>query len=290
MEKTNRFNLPVPLVKALTGNHKLPIKGRYSVTSLIDSPLRRCLSMSHGAEIETDVSENLWMLLGTAVHFVIEQSGSGDQEVKIEKDYNGSTIVGVVDHYDPETKTITDWKITSVYSVLKGVKREWETQLNCYTYLLDVPVEKVQIYAILRDWSRAAYRKEVNNLFQSKENAYPPIPFVNISVPLWDKEKVNQYIKERVELHKLAEETELKNIPQCTEEERWTRPPKFAVAKKAQDRATRLLDTKEDAELYIAEKKLVSYQIFDRPGQDIRCLDYCGVSKFCPYKKIVDSM
>jgi len=284
MEKTNHFNLPAPLVKALTGNHKLPVKGRYSVTSLIDSPLRRCLSMSHGAEIETDVSENLWMLLGTAVHFVIEQSGSGDQEVKIEKPYGDGTIVGVVDHYDPTTRTITDWKITSVYSVLKGVKSEWASQLNCYTYLLDVPVDKVQIYAILRDWSRTAYAKEVNNLFQSKENAYPPVPFVNISVPLWGKEKVNQYIKERIELHKLAEESELKDIPQCTEEERWTRPPKFAVAKKPQDRATRLLDTKEDAEKYISEKKLVGYQIFDRPGQDVRCLDYCGVSKFCPYK------
>ena len=171
------------------------------------------------------------------------------------------------------------------HSVLKGVKREWEAQLNCYCFLMDVPVERVQIYAILRDWSRTTYQKEVNNLFQSKENAYPPIPFVNISVPLWDKEKINLYVKERVEVHKLAEESELKDIPQCTEEERWTRPPKFAVAKKAQDRAARLLDTHEEAEKYIEGKKLVGYQIFDRPGIDVRCLDYCNFLAHCPYKK-----
>ena len=106
---SNIYDLPAPLVKALTVERRPVVPGRISVTALIDSPLRRILMMQHGHEIEEDISENLWSLLGKAVHYVIEQSDKAT-EIKIKANLakSGAILVGVVDYYrETTTKTYT---------------------------------------------------------------------------------------------------------------------------------------------------------------------------------------
>jgi hypothetical protein len=272
----NKYNLPIPLERALTPERKQPVLGRYSVTALIDSPYRRILGMIHHNEVDEDVSGGLWALMGKAAHYVIEQSGSGGQEVKIEVPFEDITIVGVVDHY--ENGHIIDWKMTSAWSFLHGVKPEWELQLNLYAYLIaPLPVNKLSIYAILRDWSKTDYRKS--------PETYPPIPFQEVTVDLWEGDKLLTYIKTRVDLHKQAEG--LLNAPDsidyCSDVERWTRPSTFSVAKKEFDRAKRVLPTEEEAIKYIDDNKLTGYSVWLRKGVDARCQDYCQFTKWCRY-------
>lgn len=76
---TNKNGLPQPIVDALAyDTHR--IHGDISVTQLIDAPQVRVLKMKHSRELESDVSEMLWALLGTAVHHILERSHIKDKK------------------------------------------------------------------------------------------------------------------------------------------------------------------------------------------------------------------
>lgn len=234
--------------------------------------------MKHYDEIQEDASDGLWALLGKAAHSVIESAGKSSSEIKLEVEFEGSTIVAVVDHY--EKNTITDWKVTSVYSFLLGEKPEWSKQLNCYAWILRAAgydVDHLQIYAILRDWKKSDYQKDPER--------YPEIPFLRKEIDFMPD--IQGYVRERVLLHQNAERLMLegKELVVCTPEERWERPTTYAVAKRSTDRAMRVLDNRLDAEQYMKDKGLVGYQVFERKGSDVRCKDYCAVSPFCDYYK-----
>ena len=70
------------------------------------------------------------------------------------------------------------------------------------------------------------------------------------------------------------------DLPFCTDEERWQRPSKFAVGKKKTKRALRVLDSHEEAEDWMVTTGKGEY-IEERPGQAIRCENYCDVAPFC---------
>jgi len=63
MRILNKYNLPEPLVKAVTWDNK-PRKG-FSVTDLIQPPRITQLTRRHFDEIEVDASERIWVLLGS---------------------------------------------------------------------------------------------------------------------------------------------------------------------------------------------------------------------------------
>lgn len=73
---TNKFNLPQTLVDACqTDTHR--VAGDISVTQLIDGPQVRILKRLH--DYETDVSENLYMLMGTALHHILERANISEE-------------------------------------------------------------------------------------------------------------------------------------------------------------------------------------------------------------------
>jgi hypothetical protein len=270
---TNNYNLPEPLLKALSPTRKAPVMGRLSVTALIGSPLQRILSIKHHGEIQEDASENLWALLGSAIHSVIEKHGVKNAEIKIEYPFESATIVGVVDYYDG--KELADWKVTSIWSYLLGTKSEWEAQLRIYKFLLEktgFPVEKLKIYAILRDWVSSKVHEE----------GYPPIPFVAIDVEIKD---IEEYIRNRVRMHLEAEKyiDAIESIPECTPDEKWERPTTYAVKKKDAKKAIRVLETEELAHKYIDDNRLSGVFIEERKGICVKCERFCRVSEYCPF-------
>lgn len=278
MKLTNTHNLPQTIINALSHNYK-PKEGRLSVTDLVNPPLIRKLRMKHWDDIEEDASEKLWMLLGTSMHYILEQHSPEDafQEEKLTctvKTNDGEiTIVGKSDLW--HNRVISDWKTTSVYSFLLGSKPEWEAQMNLYKWLWEqngFDSDKLVINAILRDWSKT---KSV------REDDYPKIPFWSVDIPIWTQEEIYSYIMERVTLHQSSKLTE------CTPEEKWQRPCKFALMKKGRKSAVKLFDSDLEAELELdfIEKDKDIYYIEKREGQNIRCENYCNVSKFCPYYK-----
>ena len=75
-------------------------------------------------------------------------------------------------------------------------------------------------------------------------------------------------------------------LPLCTPEERWAKPPKFAVMKNQNKRATKLFDTEEEAQSFIdfhSRNSKDKFFIEKRPGTDGKCSEYCSVCEFCDY-------
>jgi len=271
---TNNLNLPAPLVQAVTRHPRERVPNRISVTELIQPPQIRALTLKHEAQIQEDAGDRLWALLGTLLHGALEVHAQGLKnlvsEGKLTTTVRGWTVVG---HYDLsemllDGELLTDYKLTSVWSMRDGVKAEWEAQTNLYAELLrraDRWVNGIQIVAIGRDWSK---------LKAKFDRDYPRQQVTVLPVPLWTPEQASDYLDERVRLHQEAEQGHWED---CSAEERWAKPTLYALMKTGQKKAVKLYDTKHAAEMHVAKGQYVQI----RPGTSTRCESYCSVSEFC---------
>lgn len=287
---TNKYGLPEPLVNALIGDGERWHKPkRISVTQLIGPPMIRQLMKRHGQEIEEDVSEYTWRLLGNAAHMAVERAqgvnANAFAEEKLAIEVEGWTITGVSD-YLGEDGILTDFKITSAWAfVLEDgkAKPEWIEQINFYAHMWRAhgyDINGLRIIAILRDWSKG----------KSKAGkGYPPIPIKVVDVPMLSDAEVREHIAERVALHKLHEGAEPAEIPVCTPDERWSKPDKWAVMKQGRKSAVRVFDNETAAQAMLATQD-AKHSIEHRPGEDTRCLEYCPVAKFCPHGRKVHGL
>ena len=275
---TNAAALPLPLVSAVSRHNHEHAPNTISVTSLIQPPQIRALSLKHDAELTEDAGDRIWALLGTLLHHALEGHAQGvknlTSEEELEIEVNGWKVIG---HYDLselllDGELLTDYKLTSVWSVKEGVKTEWEAQLNIYAHLIRAAgrhVNQLQLVAIGRDWSKAKARYD---------QGYPQQQVKVMAVPLWTPEETQEFIKERVRLHQEAEKGKW---PDCTPDEKWTRPTIYALMKKGQKKAVKLYETKAAAEFAQAKDQY----IVERPGESVRCESYCSVSGFCEQLK-----
>ena len=228
--------------------------------------------MKHWDELEEDASDRLWALLGTSVHYILNEASNADHftEERLSAEFGGVVISGQSDNY--HDKEIQDWKVTSVWSFLHGIKPEWVAQLNVYAWLwrqAGFEVEKLTINAILRDW-------QVGKRF---EEGYPKVQFQSISIPAWPQAQTVEYIADRVCRHLLPAE-------ECTPEEKWAAETTWACKKAKNKRASKVCATEEDAQVWIdSQKKPSEFVIEKRLGGNRRCESYCPVSAFCPYYK-----
>ena len=272
MQITNNYDLPAPLVSAIV-NDAYEKVGDISVTRLIGAPRKHQLETRHDVEIVGDATDFMWSLFGQSVHEIFKRSTAEGYvtEKRLTATVGGWAISGQPDLLTPDG-IIQDWKITSVYSFLLGDKPEWEAQLNCYAWLYSqagVDVKRLQVVGILRDWMK------------SKANAgdYPPVPFVLKDIPLWSKAVRQRYVEERVAIHQVAVDTPDDELPECTDEERWARPTTWAVKKKGNKKAARVLTSEAEAVTWIAGAS--GFEIEKRPGRNIRCEEYCAAMPFC---------
>ena len=299
MKITNNFGMPQPFVDFAINDKYSKGKADISVTSLIDSPKIRLMKDKYDDQIEVDAVDMVWALFGTAVHSVLENSKQSDDiitEERLYKEIDGWVLSGAIDRQEfvynddgSRTVNIIDYKVTSVWSVIYG-KPERENQLNCYAYLASsTKVGSLKICAILRDWNRRDAEK--------KED-YPKAPIVFVDIPLWDKNKTEEYIKERIRMHQEAQISFDLNedVGLCSDEDMWKKNDTWAVKKKGQKRAIRVLDSEEEANNYIdwhnetdqAYTKKTDLEIEFRSGEYTRCGNYCSVADFCnQYKERV---
>lgn len=280
---TNRFGLPQSIFDAISqdtydGRLDLPT---ISVTTLIAPPKIRMLKIRHAEEISEDVSDNIWKLLGSSVHSMIERAETKDSlvEQRLEMRVGTKTVSGKTDIYTSD-HCIQDYKVTSAWSVVYSPegKTEWTNQLNVLALLYreaGFQVDRLQIIAILRDWSSTNAKRDSN---------YPQIPIVVIEITLWTKEEQIKYVTERVQIHSMVENIPDDNIPECSPEDRWQTETKFAVYKNANKRADKVCDSSIEAQSYIdVQDKKHSWRFEVRPGEDKRCSQCCQVKQFCHY-------
>lgn len=326
MKFTNKADLPEGIVNAIINDTYDKGKADYSVSQLNMPPQMLWLIKKHWDEITVDVSDEIWKLLGSNVHYILEKSQDASIEkiaelrkYKLEKiqqlikenqpnvdllsqiktvlnqtepkpnpflmteerfygTLGGIVISGKPDWYDLLSKRIEDYKITSVWKIIRKDYEDYEAQLNIYKWLLDengFDVTQLQINAILKDWKKYEMQRDEN---------YPAIPVVKLNIPVWDKLFSVRYILERLERHeqvkhlKDAEEV-AKHFP-CTSKERWHGEDKYAIMKPGNSRASKIFDKREEAELFLKSQS-GDYVIEERPGVDKRCEEYCLVRDFC---------
>lgn len=279
----NAHGLPEAIVRAVQWSDRPePQPKTISVTTLLRPPQLRALEALHFDEIESDVAEGLWRLLGSAVHSVLERANADSSlDISEQRFYwpiGGWRLNGQVDLID-SNGILSDYKITSVYSFLLGDKPDWTAQTNLYRWLAEMngqKVRKLQIVAILRDWQASKVSVD--------EPDYPSVPMIIKEIEMWPMEKTEAFILDRLAAHEKSL-IDPHSVP-CTPEDRWERLGKFAVMKKGQKRAMRLLDTKEEAERYIVLNKellgTAGMSIETRPTIQKRCESFCPVQKWCP--------
>jgi hypothetical protein len=76
MKFTNNHNLPESFVNFVRADKYSRGDADISVTQLIDSPRVRLLRNDKADEMETDVSDRVWSLFGTAVHHILESTNA----------------------------------------------------------------------------------------------------------------------------------------------------------------------------------------------------------------------
>ena len=304
MKITNRCNLPEPIVRAVSVDDYSKGESDFSVSGLIRPPQINMLEAMHYQELEEDASDRIWRLLGTSIHEILSKSSTSNalSETRLYAEINGVIISGQFDHMAVKDRILTDYKVTSAWAVKGEVKDEWEKQLNYYYQLCrlnDIDVDKLQIVAILRDWSRSN---------MARDPGYPQQSVVTLDVPLWPDDRAMNSMGDDIadQLDALAG-----NARPCTDSERWFKPGKVALMKKGRKSAVRLFDTRNELVTYCLNTGLMitdskAYQnmgclhlelmsltnedpvfkesssyIQERPAVFPRCENYCGVSAFC---------
>jgi len=283
MKITNKFNVPETLVALATRDYYTKGKSDYSVTEIISPPRIQRLRRKHFEEIEQDVSDMLWMLLGTALHVVAERSevSGHTNEERLSAGINGIILSGAIDLQKDEADgvTITDYKFTSAWALMND-KPEWEQQQNIYKYLVErvkkKPVKGLKICALIRDWSRRDAQNKPD---------YPQAPIQVIDIPMWTFDRTEAFIKERVEMHRDSKVSADwgDELPLCSEEERWVKQTTYAVKKDGRKTAIRVFDTQDEADALLKEMPEKDKGFIEiRKGEAVRCTgNFCGVSQWC---------
>jgi len=287
MKLTNHHNLPQTFINVLERPTYSKGKSNISATELLNSPRIVQLKRKHWDDIEQDASEMVWALFGTAVHGVLEHGKDENHlvEERIHAKVSEWNISGAIDLQEIQEDgiVISDYKVTSAWAVMNE-KDDWHNQLNLYAYLVELvkkqPVKKLQIVAIIRDWSgRDAKTRD----------GYPQAPIAVIDIPVWPFEKRESYVRGRIALHEDAffDAETGGDVKECTAEEMWEKPEKFAVKKEGGVRAKSVHDTREEAEIALPAK---GYFIEHRLGERTRCQSFCQVNQFCDqYQKYLST-
>ena len=311
MKITNNFNLPEELVTAVRNREYNKGEADYSATGLLQPPQIQVLTGWNYANLVTDVSDSIWSLFGSAVHHILEKAAGQDKQQLAEERLYGVvnmaeqgeadkfvTISGMFDRYEKSLFSIDDYKVTSVWKATKGELKDWTAQLNIYNWLFSqnyssLPVERLRIHAILRDWSFREAKK-------SKEigGDYPLSQVLTIDIPIWHLSQTLNYIEDkiyRLELAKTAKNSfELAQMFPCSVEDRWAKPDSWAVWSPSKNRTQKVFTSDEstpidacerDARLYAAGMSAPGYKAVLRRGESIRCDNFCLAKDFCAQYK-----
>lgn len=271
MNITNKLGLPENVVNAaIRAVHK---KGDYSVTELEKSPREYWLSNRHDKEIYVDVSEMVYMLLGSAFHKILEEGSAAHQltEEYLTATVLGKVLSGTTDLY--ENECIKDFKTTSVWTMIYDSRSEgWERQLNCYAYLFRLAgfkVNRLEIIALYKDWSRSKSKYDTR---------FPQAGMAKVEVALWAQERVEAYIRERISTIEACKDMPDNLLPMCTDSEMWRKETVYKCMKSGQVKSKKNFEVKSEAEAYCKENKL---ELKEVPGECTKCGNYCYASAFC---------
>lgn len=259
------------------------------MTSIIGPPRIFQMVERMGDTLEVSAEDALDALDGSAMHAIMQWSADtlDPAEVIIERrwwaDVLGWKISGQSDLIWVKQKLLQDYKRCNKSVHIYGVKEEWEQQLNVYrwmAHLQGVEIDKLQIVAWYKGWSKTEQRRE---------KGYPPSAIEILNVPVWPLKQAEEYVYERVRVHQEASVLATPDLPLCTEEERWQNKQRFAVMIKGNKKASAVFDTRQEALFYIGNKmapdSVKNAYIEPRLSEPRRCQDWCPVRFHCEFGK-----
>ena len=133
MKVTNKHGVPETLMALAQRQFYSKGKSDYSVTEIISPPRIQRLRAMNYEQMEQDVSDMLWSLLGSALHVVAERSeveGYVNEE-RLYTNVDDVILSGQIDlqRIDGNYVDIIDYKFTSAWS-LRQDKEDWIQQIN----------------------------------------------------------------------------------------------------------------------------------------------------------------
>jgi hypothetical protein len=277
MKITNKFNLPQPLVTLASKEYYSKGDSEYSTTEIMAAPRVKRMQEQYKHMIERDVVDVFWSLMGSAIHAVLER-GMTENHIKEERIFarvDGVTISGAIDIQEltDDGVVVWDYKFTSAWTVMNE-KVAWEQQLNIYRWFIEtvknVKVKSIKVCAIIRDFSE-----------HKTQDNYPEAKIVVRELPMWELNKTEQFIRERLELHRNAKVAQDfgEPLPECTPEERWESETTYAVKREGRKTAIRVFKSIDEAN-QLAEKE--KGYVETRLGEPKCCTgNYCGVANWC---------
>jgi hypothetical protein len=288
---TNKYQADEAIVAAVA-NDSYVGGGDISITGLSRPPQMRVLEKRHWDKMTEDVSDRLASLRGQVTHAILERAGLKNEwsEKRIGADVLGWKVTGQPDKFESlgiKDGILVDYKAPTLSSFSfgfqrdKGLKPEWISQGNAYRWLLaqhGINVVKIVFKVVLLEWSKAKAAKRFGE--------YPPSPFMNFELPLWTLGETQSWIEKRVRAHQAAELLPDNMLPECTAEDRWEQPSRYAVKKEGRKAAVKggVKETEADARA-MAEALGSGHYVELRPGESTRCAYYCRVKDFCHQAK-----
>ena len=287
MKITNKHDLPLVLIDWIENSNKqrqLQVdQGDFTVTQLLSNPKEQYL-LSRNPDIEVDASQFISVLSGEAWHTGIADNSTNRRfngalvEKRFSIKYHGWKITGQPDVIDGDY--LMDYKESTVGRFAKGVPQEYENQLNFYHYILSSNGKHPKFMGI---WVK--YKDYMPS--RAGTNHYPDAAMQYFSVPIWDYDEQDAFIKSRIEAHvgNLNSQLDKMDMPQCTDEERWYSNEVHAVMKKGGKRSLHNAATHDDAQAWIdganTRVKKDQLTIERRPGVYRKCENYCFAKSVC---------
>lgn len=194
---------------------------------------------------------------------------------------DGMDLYGTPDLLDQVAAFLYDVKVTSVWSaVFADSRKPWIAQLNTYAFMFREEgheVNEAGVIAIFRDW-------QSNKVFGNRD--YPRKQAGIVPIQLFPNDAILKRIRQRIALHSRVDSGQLA-IPECTPEEKWEKATDYAVKKKKNKKASKVLASLDLAESWINDKDpsgKEGYHIEVRPGEKLMCAKYCPVRDVCPQR------
>lgn len=271
MKLTNIYNLPQPIFDAVANDPYDKGDADYSVSGLLIPERINALRTQYIDELEEDVTDRIFSLIGQAVHHILERAErTALAEKRFYMQVGDKRISGKLDRFIIEQGKIQDYKVTSLWKIANGCPKDFEEQVNSYAELMrqnGFEVRLAEIVAMLRDWHKT------RTLY---DPSYPIHQVVVIPVRLWTSDQCQDFLADRIRRHELAKT----QLPLCSDEDMWRNPDEYAVVKEGGKRAIRKYLTREEAEAH-AKLGGDNYSVQERKGHPKRCEAYCNVSQHC---------
>ena len=121
MRITNKLGLPQPIVDAVINDDYCRGDAWKSVTGLLKPPRIAALEKLHADELEEEAADNIFRLVGKAVHGILERAErSAISEERLYMEIGGRRISGQMDRFHVVNKHLSDHKVTTVWKVKDG--------------------------------------------------------------------------------------------------------------------------------------------------------------------------